>query len=251
MGPVWGSDIDYSTHICLCAQRLSACLERRKRILQRRFYRCSSGAACSDECSSSPGVRFDLSLGVAYALDAVPMNLLSVSALMKEGATLHFEDHFENDEGNSWLQHPDMATRIMLEERRGLFVLPSSKLSGAVTVPDDEGQRVVGLCGSSSSTASASAEVDGESSLAYTQLGSALLTSVLYGQQDVGSDYGSREILSDAEVASMLGSLPSGESRLFFWAFLCCFGPLLCLFWPFLAVFTSVLAGFRFFWGRW
>ena len=71
------------------------------------------------------------------------MNLLSVSALMKEGATLHFEDHFENDEGNSWLQHPDMSTRIMLEERRGLFVLPSSKLSGAVTVPDDEGQRVV------------------------------------------------------------------------------------------------------------
>ena len=71
------------------------------------------------------------------------MNLLSVSALMKERATLHFEDHFENDEGNSWLQHPDMSTRIMLEERRGLFVLPSSKLSGAVTVPDDEGQRVV------------------------------------------------------------------------------------------------------------
>ena len=106
-------------------------------MLQRRFYRCSSGAACSDECSSSPGVRFDLSLGVAYALDAVPMNLLSVSALMKEGATVHFE------KGNSWLQHPDMATRIMLEERRGLFVLPSSKLSGAVTVPDDEGQRVV------------------------------------------------------------------------------------------------------------
>ena len=54
------------------------------------------------------------------------MNLLSVSALMKEGATLHFEDHFENDEGNSWLQHPDMPTRIMMEERRGLFVLPSS-----------------------------------------------------------------------------------------------------------------------------
>jgi hypothetical protein len=86
----------------------------------------------------SNGVRFGLSLGVAYALDAVPMNLLSVSALLKEGATVHFE------KGNSWLQHPDMATRIMLEERRGLFVLPSSKLSGAVTVPDDEGQRVVG-----------------------------------------------------------------------------------------------------------
>ena len=51
------------------------------------------------------------------------MNLLSVSALMKEGATLHFEDHFENDEGNSWLQQPDMSTRIMLEEHRGLFVL--------------------------------------------------------------------------------------------------------------------------------
>ena len=48
---------------------------------------------------------------MAYALDAVPMNLLSVSALMKKGATLHFEDHFENDEGNSWLQHPDMPTR--------------------------------------------------------------------------------------------------------------------------------------------
>ena len=160
-------------------------------MLQRRFYRCSSGAACSDECSSSPGVRFDLSLGVAYALDAVPMNLLSVSALMKEGATVHFE------KGNSWLQHPDMPTRIMLEERRGLFVLPSSKLSGAVTVPDDEGQRVVGLCGSSSSKATASSEVDGESSFVSTQLGSTLLMSVLYGQQDVGSDYGSREILSD------------------------------------------------------
>ena len=70
-------------------------------------------------------------------MDAVPMNLLSVSALLKEGATVHFE------KGNSWLQHPDMPTRIMLEERRGLFVLPSSKLSGAVTVPDDEGQCVV------------------------------------------------------------------------------------------------------------
>ena len=90
--------------------------------------------------------------------------------------------------------------------------------SGAVTVPDDEGQCVVGLCGSSSSTASASAEVDGESSLAYTQLGSALLTSVLYGWQDVGSDDGSRGILSDAEVASMLGSLPREESRLVFGA---------------------------------
>ena len=67
----------------------------------------------------SNGVRFGLSLGVAYALDAVPMNLLSVSALMKEGATVHFE------KGNSWLQHPDMPTRIMLEERRGLFVLRS------------------------------------------------------------------------------------------------------------------------------
>ena len=90
--------------------------------------------------------------------------------------------------------------------------------SGAVTVPDDEGQCVVGLCGSSSSKTSASSEVDGESSFVSTQLGSALLTSVLSGRQDVGSDDGSREILSDAEVASMLGSLPSGESRLFFWA---------------------------------
>ena len=69
--------------------------------------------------------------------------------------------------------------------------------SGAVTVPDDEGQCVVGLCGSSSSKTSASSEVDGESSFVSTQLDSALLMSVLYGQQDVGSDYGSREILSD------------------------------------------------------
>ena len=41
---------------------------------------------------------------------------------------------------------------------------------------------------------------------------------MLYGQQDVGSDYGSRGILSDAEVASMLGSLPREESRLVFGA---------------------------------
>ena len=93
----------------------------------------------------SNGVRFGLSLGVAYALDAVPMNLLSVSALMKEGATLHFEDHFENDEGNSWLQHPDMPTRIMMEERRGLFVLPSSKLSGAVIDLTTKGSVLWGL----------------------------------------------------------------------------------------------------------
>ena len=79
---------------------------------------------------------------MAYALDAVPMNLLSVSALMKEGATLHFEDHFENDEGNSWLQHPDMPTR---EERRGLFVLPSSKLSGAVIDLTTKGSVLWGL----------------------------------------------------------------------------------------------------------
>ena len=38
-GPVWGSDIDYSTHICLCAQRLSACLKRGLRILQGRLSR--------------------------------------------------------------------------------------------------------------------------------------------------------------------------------------------------------------------
>ena len=75
---------------------------------------------------------------MAYALDAVPMNLLSVSALMKERATLHFE------KGNSWLQHPDMPTRIMLEERRGLFVLPSSKLSGAVIDLTTKGSVLLG-----------------------------------------------------------------------------------------------------------
>ena len=47
-GPVWGSDIDYSTHICLCAQRLSACLKRGLRIPQGRFSRV---LLCHDKSS--------------------------------------------------------------------------------------------------------------------------------------------------------------------------------------------------------
>ena len=69
-------------------------------------------------------VRFGLRLGVAYAMDSVPMNLLSVSSLCQAGTILHFE------KGNSWLQHPGMASRVPNFEER--LIRPLDIFTGVV-----------------------------------------------------------------------------------------------------------------------
>ena len=58
-----------------------------------------------------------LDFGVAHALNSLPVNLLSVSRLMQQGAIVHFE------EGNSYFQPFARGSKVPLEHRNGLFEL--------------------------------------------------------------------------------------------------------------------------------
>ena len=60
--------------------------------------------------------RFTIDLGVAHAMDNCPMNLLSVSLLIKAGATVHFEN------GNSYFQAYPGAPPIPFIEKGGMFL---------------------------------------------------------------------------------------------------------------------------------
>ena len=57
--------------------------------------------------------RFTIDLGIAHSMDSCPMNLLSVSLLIKAGATVHFE------KGNSYFQAYPGATPIAFIEEGG------------------------------------------------------------------------------------------------------------------------------------
>jgi len=65
--------------------------------------------------------KFTIDLGVAHAMDNCPMNLLSVSLLIKAGATVHFE------RGNSYFQAFPGATPICFVENNGMFQIMASK----------------------------------------------------------------------------------------------------------------------------
>jgi hypothetical protein len=69
--------------------------------------------------------RFTIDLGVAHAMDSCPMNLLSVSLLIKAGATVHFE------KGNSYFQAYPGARPIAFVEKDGMFQLVAEKGSSA------------------------------------------------------------------------------------------------------------------------
>ena len=74
--------------------------------------------------------RFIIDLGVAHAMDNCPLNLLSVSLLIKAGATVHFE------QGNSYFQVFPGAPPIPFVQRGGMFQLLASK--GSLPADDPE-----------------------------------------------------------------------------------------------------------------
>ena len=82
--------------------------------------------------------RFVIDLGVAHAMDNCPMNLLSVSLLIKAGATVHFE------RGNSYFQAFPGAPPIAFVEKNGMFQLVASK--GSVPVDDDAAPALSASC---------------------------------------------------------------------------------------------------------
>ena len=145
------------------------------------------------------GVRFSLRLGVAYAMDSLPMNLLSVSQLCKQGTVLHFE------RGNSWLKHPSMNTRVSIEERGGLFVLPISQFIL------DADRHALGACGVIPESNGALDLAAGE--FGSTRIGSQLIASLLYGLQDASNEPVCPGIfLGDSEAKASLDAYALGAS---------------------------------------
>jgi len=65
--------------------------------------------------------HFVIDLGVAHAMDNCPLNLLSVSLLIKAGATVHFE------QGNSYFRAYPGAPPIPFIQSGGMFQLLASK----------------------------------------------------------------------------------------------------------------------------
>ena len=63
------------------------------------------------------GTEHHLDLGVAHGMSGCPMNLLSVSLLIKMGAVLHFE------EGNCFFRTNASADPIPLHQKDGMFEL--------------------------------------------------------------------------------------------------------------------------------
>ncbi len=68
------------------------------------------------------GHKYEMNLGVAYGLKNLPVNLLSVSLLLKQNAVLHFEQE------NCYFQPQPGAPRIPLQQVNGMFQLPVSAL---------------------------------------------------------------------------------------------------------------------------
>ena len=79
------------------------------------------------------GISDHLDLGVAHGMTSCPMNLLSVSLLIKMGATLHFE------EGNCFFRSNSHAERIPLHQEDGMFQLFASKGNLIPEVTTDPG----------------------------------------------------------------------------------------------------------------
>ena len=149
------------------------------------------------------GVRFGLNCGVAFSLEKTPLNLLSVSALMKQGTVIHFEN------GNCWLKHSSSDARISIVQKGGLFLLPSSKLAAGVVSADDDGSLALGAAGVTTDH-----EADGlglaQGTFAESALCRRLLTSALYGENGIGSE----EFLGDSDVSMLLDKFGKTEAKL-------------------------------------
>ena len=66
---------------------------------------------------SPHGTVYNLDCGLAHGMRSCPLNLLSVSLLLKKGCTIHFED------GNCYFQPERSGDRIPFRVRDGLFEL--------------------------------------------------------------------------------------------------------------------------------
>jgi hypothetical protein len=149
------------------------------------------------------GMRFGLNCGVAFSLEKTPLNLLSVSALMKQGTVIHFENN------NCWLKHPSSDAKVSIVQKGGLFLLPSSKLAAGVVSADEVDSLALGAAGVTEDH-----EADGldlaQGTFAESALGRKLLTSALYGESGIGSE----EFLGDSDVSVLLDQFGKTEAKL-------------------------------------
>jgi len=81
------------------------------------------------------GNEFDMNLGTSYAVDDLPLNLLSISKLLEVGAVLHFE------KGKCYFKANLKAPRIPLVLNNGLFQLPVDQCVGTT---HENSRKVVG-----------------------------------------------------------------------------------------------------------
>jgi hypothetical protein len=65
----------------------------------------------------STGEKYLVDLGMAHSMRECPVNLLSISLLIAQGSTVHFED------GNCWFQPRADSPRIPFRQHNGLFTL--------------------------------------------------------------------------------------------------------------------------------
>ena len=78
------------------------------------------------------GHVYFVDLGKAYGMKSVPLNLLSVSMLIKAGAVVHFE------QDNCYFQPAAGAARIPFQQNDGLFQLQGGSVSDKSLVPKVE-----------------------------------------------------------------------------------------------------------------
>jgi hypothetical protein len=77
------------------------------------------------------GNQYEMHLGLAYAMKDLPVNLLSVSLLLKQNAVLHFE------KSNCYFQPHRGGAKIPLIQENGMFQLPVSALMASSTVREE------------------------------------------------------------------------------------------------------------------
>jgi hypothetical protein len=67
--------------------------------------------------AASDGKRYGMDLGVAYSIDDLPVNILSIALMLDQGAVVHLE------KGRCYLQPTAQAPHIPLTQRGGQFHL--------------------------------------------------------------------------------------------------------------------------------
>ena len=90
----------------------------------------------------SSGISYHIDLGLAHGMASCPMNLLSVSLLIKAGAVVHFE------RDNCYFQPHMGSSRIPFTQAQGMFQLTGGApdLAPAVDSPVRHSFTVHGYC---------------------------------------------------------------------------------------------------------